>query len=95
MNAEPSWQGATFADAALTALREGERLSLADKIRWIEEAEEFGLQFQRRRWRAGLGVDPRFQAQLEFEDRRPRATPSAAPAPAPFRPPAWFTFLEA
>lgn len=93
MNTDRSWQGASFESAALAALQEGAKLSMAEKIRWIEDAEDFGLRFQRRRWRAGLGVDPRFVEHLRFEDRGATSTGSVASHPVQFQPPAWFTSL--
>jgi hypothetical protein len=58
----------TFAEAAKEALLVGQRMSLPERFRWLEEAEEFSLTLQTWRWRAGLGVDrrlrPLFKARL-------------------------------
>ena len=55
----------TFEEAARDALQIGARMSLKDRIRWLEEAEELGLQLQRWRWQAGLKVDPRLAPLFE------------------------------
>lgn len=56
----------TFEEAARDALQIGARMSLPDRIRWLEEAEELGLRLQRWRWQAGLKVDPRLQPLFEI-----------------------------
>ena len=55
----------TFAEAAKEALLIGRRMSLPERFRWLEEAEEFSLTLQASRWRAGLGVDRRLHPLFE------------------------------
>jgi hypothetical protein len=55
----------TFAEAAKEALLIGQRMSLPERFRWLEEAEEFSLTLQAARWRAGLGVDRRLRPLFE------------------------------
>ena len=98
MTAEPitDWEGASWEDAERDALRLGAAMTIIEKLRWIEEAEEFGLQFQRRRWRNGEGVDPRFIDQLRAEDQIAAGNPplSSKVPPPPFVRPAWAALLE-
>lgn len=97
LHASADWKGASFRDAELDILFDMARLSVVEKIRWIEEAEEFGLRFQRRRWRAGEGVDPRFVDHLRAEDRRAAGelptTRLAEPHP-PFQRPRWMEWMD-
>ena len=68
----------TFKEAARQALRLGARMTLAERIRWLEETEELGLRLQLGRWRAGQGVDPRLRPLFEA-----RHGPQAAVAEEP------------
>ena len=55
----------TFAEASRDALMIGQRMSLPDRFRWLEEMEELGLRMQAWRWRAGLSVDARLRPLFE------------------------------
>jgi hypothetical protein len=55
----------TFEEASREALRIGARMTLPERIRWLEEAEELGLRLQAWRWKAGQGVDPRLRPLFE------------------------------
>lgn len=75
----------TFEEAAQDALQIGARMSLPDKIRWLEEAEELGLRLQHWRWQAGLKVDSRLQPLFERRYGAPLAVaeecdPGASPS---------------
>ena len=63
----------TFKEAARQALRLGARMTLPERIRWLEEAEELGLRLQLGRWRAGQGVDPRLRPLFEARHGPPAA----------------------
>jgi hypothetical protein len=55
----------TYEEASREALRIGARMTLPERIRWLEEAEELGLRLQAWRWKAGQGVDPRLRPLFE------------------------------
>ena len=63
----------SFKEAAGRALDLGARLTLREKIRWLEEAEELGLRLQLGRWKAGQGVDPRLRPLFEARYGPPAA----------------------
>ena len=90
------WRGASWKDAEMDALRLGAAMTTVEKLRWIEEAEAFGLEIQRRRWRAGKGVDPRFLDHLRVEDRKAagESVPAPVAPPAPFARPAWAALMD-
>ena len=48
----PAWKDANFAGAERTMLQNGMRMTLIEKLRWLEEAETFSLQFPINRRRA-------------------------------------------
>ena len=48
----PAWKDANFEGAERTMLLNGMRMTLAEKLRWLEEAETFSLQFPINRRRA-------------------------------------------
>jgi len=48
----PAWKDANFEEAERIMLLNGMRMTLAEKIRWLEEAETFSLQFPVNRRRA-------------------------------------------
>jgi hypothetical protein len=68
----------TFREAERQAVGLGARMSLPERIRWLEEAEELGLRLQLGRWKAGQGVDPRLRPLFEA-----RHGPNAAVAEEP------------
>jgi hypothetical protein len=73
----------TFKEAARQALSIGARMTLPEKIRWLEEAEELGLRLQLGRWRAGQGVDPRLRPLFEVRHGPPAGV---AEEPGEYRP---------
>ena len=48
----PAWKDANFEGAERTMLQNGMRMTLIEKLRWLEEAETFSLQFPINRRRA-------------------------------------------
>jgi len=48
----PAWKDANFEGAERTMLLNGMRMTLIEKLRWLEEAETFSLQFLINRRRA-------------------------------------------
>jgi len=48
----PAWKDATFEGAEMSVLRLGLQSTFAEKLRWLEEAETFSLQFPINRRRA-------------------------------------------
>ena len=48
----PAWKDANFEGAERTMLLNGMRMTLAEKLRWLEEAETFSLQLPINRRRA-------------------------------------------
>lgn len=48
----PAWKDTNFEGAERTMLLNGMRMTLAEKLRWLEEAETFSLQFPINRRRA-------------------------------------------
>ena len=48
----PAWKDANFEGAEQTILPNGMRMTLAEKRRWLEEAETFSLRFPINRHRA-------------------------------------------
>jgi hypothetical protein len=63
----------TFEEASRQALRIGRRMTLPQRIRWLEEAEELGLRLQLGRWKTGQGVDPRLRLLFETRFAHPAA----------------------
>ena len=51
---EDPWAATTFEGAELSTLRQGARLSFAEKIAWLEQAHQLALKFQAERRRRGL-----------------------------------------
>ena len=41
----PAWKDANYEGAERTMLQNGMRMTLIEKLRWLEEAETFSLQF--------------------------------------------------
>jgi hypothetical protein len=66
----------TFAEASKEALLVGKRMSLPERFRWVEEAEQFSLTLQTWRWQKGFGVDTRLRPLFEA-----RYGPPGRPAP--------------
>jgi len=48
----PAWKDANYEGAERTMLQNGIRMTLIEKLRWLEEAETFSLQFPINRRRA-------------------------------------------
>ena len=48
----PAWKDANFEGAERTMLQNGMSMTLIEKLRWLEEAEAFSLQFPINRRRA-------------------------------------------
>ena len=48
----PAWKDANYEGAERTMLQNGMRMTLIEKLRWLEEAETFSLQFTINRRRA-------------------------------------------
>ena len=48
----PAWKDANFEGAERTMLQNGMNMALIEKLRWLEEAETFSLQFPINRSRA-------------------------------------------
>jgi hypothetical protein len=48
----PAWKDANYEGAERTMLQNGMRMTLIEKLRWLEEAETFSLQFPINRRRA-------------------------------------------
>jgi hypothetical protein len=48
----PAWKDANFEGAERTMLQTGMKMTFAEKLRWLEEAETFSLQFPINRRRA-------------------------------------------
>ena len=48
----PAWKDANFEGAERTMLQNGMSMTLIEKLRWLEEAETFSLQFPINRSRA-------------------------------------------
>jgi len=48
----PAWKDANYEGAERTMLQNGMRMTLIEKLRWLEEAETFSLQFSINRRRA-------------------------------------------
>ena len=48
----PAWKDANFEGAERTMLQNGMRMTLIEKLRWLEETETFSLQFPINRRRA-------------------------------------------
>ena len=48
----PAWKDANFEGAERTMLQNGMSMALIEKLRWLEEAEAFSLQFPINRRRA-------------------------------------------
>ena len=48
----PAWKDANFEGAERTMLQNGMSMTLIEKLRWLEEAETFSLQFPINRCRA-------------------------------------------
>jgi hypothetical protein len=51
---EDPWADCTFEGAELAALRQGAKLTFAEKIAWLEQAHQLALQFQEARRKMGL-----------------------------------------
>ena len=52
--ARDPWQDTTFEGAELATLREGAKLSFAEKLAWLEDAHRLALKFQETRRKMGL-----------------------------------------
>ena len=52
--ASDPWQDATFEGAELATLRQGAKLSFAEKLAWLEESHRLALKFQETRRKMGL-----------------------------------------
>lgn len=48
------WADCTFEGSELATLREGAKLSFAEKIAWLEQAHQLALKFQENRRKKGL-----------------------------------------
>ena len=48
----PAWKDANYEGAERTMLQNGMRMTLIEKLRWLEEVETFSLQFPINRRRA-------------------------------------------
>ena len=53
-DASDPWQDVTFEGAELATLRQGAKLSFAEKLAWLEEAHRLALKFQETRRKMGL-----------------------------------------
>jgi hypothetical protein len=59
MNGNPTnqhdpWADCTFEGSELATLREGAKLTFAEKIAWLEQAHQLALKFQETRRQQGL-----------------------------------------
>ncbi len=80
------WHYGTW-EGARDAVREANlKLSLADKIKIMEDMQQMTLLLHRQRQREGLPVDPKIAQLLEravAEEQASYSLPSAPPPPAP------------
>jgi hypothetical protein len=63
--AHPGWQSCTFEGAELHTLLLGLQSTFREKLEWLEQVEELGINLQSSRWKKGLPVDPRLRPALE------------------------------
>ena len=85
----PAWKDANYEGAERTMLQNGMRMTLIEKLRWLEETETFSLHFPLTaavlspradsRWRTRLG---RLCGFLGLEVTHPRAS-AREPVPQP------------
>ncbi|MCL4836949.1 MAG: hypothetical protein KJ058_03145 [Thermoanaerobaculia bacterium] len=55
---DSSWQSASWAGAAEATLRAGARLTMAERLAWLEEAAEVARRLGEARQQAGLTAAP-------------------------------------
>jgi len=75
---EASWEGVTWDDAELAVLRAGARLTLRQKLQWLEEADRLAGLLRRARVRYPASAHPDGWMLVE-----PRPAPDQAPVPRP------------